>query len=193
MAKSMVERYEQLLVQDPASSVFVELAKALLEKGDHERAIDVCVEGLRHHPASVAGRVLWGKALIHRGRPAEAMAQFDLAIGIDKENPHAYNLISEVLLQRGLYRSALPLLRKAALLKPHDGRIQAWLEQTQQALAGGPAPSLEGFSAFDALAAEPAAPAPVEAPVPTPTPASAQEDATQPRAAPVIEDRKSVV
>jgi len=33
MAKSLVERYEQLLAQDPASSVFVELAKALIAKG----------------------------------------------------------------------------------------------------------------------------------------------------------------
>ena len=46
------------------------------------------------------------------GRPAEAMAQFDQAVSIDKENAHAYNLISEVLLQRGLYRSALPIIAR---------------------------------------------------------------------------------
>lgn len=140
MAKSMVERYEQLLRQDPTSSVFVELAKALLEKGDAARAIEVCGEGISHHPTSTVGRVLWGKALIQLGRPAEAMEQFDQAIGIEKDNPYAYNLIGEVLLQRGLYRSALPILRKAVALQPNDGRVKLWLEQAQQALAGGPAP-----------------------------------------------------
>ena len=140
MAKSMVERYEQLLRQDPTSSVFVELAKALLEKGDAARAIEVCEQGISHHPSSTVGRVLWGKALIHLGRPAEAMEQFDRAIAIEKDNPYAYNLIGEVLLQRGLYRSALPLLRKAVALQPNDGRVKLWLEQAQQALAGGPAP-----------------------------------------------------
>ncbi|MFP2910011.1 tetratricopeptide repeat protein, partial [Pyxidicoccus sp. 3LFB2] len=140
MAKSMVERYEQLLRQDPTSSVFVELAKALLEKGDAARAIEVCGQGISHHPTSTVGRVLWGKALIQLGRPAEAMEQFDQAISIEKDNPYAYNLIGEVLLQRGLYRSALPILRKAVALQPNDGRVKLWLEQAQQALAGGPAP-----------------------------------------------------
>ncbi|MCP3104836.1 tetratricopeptide repeat protein [Myxococcus sp. K15C18031901] len=140
MAKSMVERYEQLLRQDPTSSVFVELAKALLEKGDAARTIEVCEQGIAHHPSSTVGRVLWGKALIQLGRPAEAMEQFDRAIAIEKDNPYAYNLIGEVLLQRGLYRSALPILRKAVALQPNDGRVKVWLEQAQQALAGGPAP-----------------------------------------------------
>jgi tetratricopeptide (TPR) repeat protein len=166
MAKSMVERYEQLLLQDPTSAVFVELAKVLLEKGEHPRAIEVCQKGLGHHPQSVIGRVLWGKALLHQGKPAEAMEQFDQAINIDKENAHAYNLIGEVLVQRGLFRSALPILRKAAALQPNDARVKLWLEQTQQALAGGPAPvvaDLPGLTANElapkADAEEPPAPA----------------------------------
>ena len=86
MSKPIVERYEQILDQDPASTVFVELAKALIEKGDHSRAIDVCRGGLSHHKDSVVARVLWGKALINLGKPAEAMEQFDQAIAIDRQN-----------------------------------------------------------------------------------------------------------
>ncbi|QRN94956.1 tetratricopeptide repeat protein [Archangium violaceum] len=157
MAKSLVERYEQLLAQDPASSVFVELAKALVAKGEHARAIAVCEQGISHHPNSVTGRVLWGKALILMGRPAEAMAQFDQAVAIDKENPHAYNLIAEVLLQRGLYRSALPILRKALALQPNDGRVRGWMEQAQAALAGGPAPAFGDLNALEPQSAEEAA------------------------------------
>jgi tetratricopeptide (TPR) repeat protein len=175
MSKSLVERYEQILGQDPTSTVFVELAKALLEKGDHARAIEVCQAGLVHHQGSVVGRVLWGKALINLGRPAEAMAQFDSAIGIDKENPYAYNLIGEVLLQKGLYRSALPLLRKAASLQPNDARIRQWLEQTQKALQGGPAPVVPDASAPDSLLARATEtpPAAAEPPPPAPSPAEA--------------------
>ncbi|GHG93578.1 tetratricopeptide repeat protein [Comamonas sp. JC664] len=159
MAKSMVERYEQLLRQDPTSSVFVELAKALLEKGDAARAIEVCGQGISHHPASIVGRVLWGKGLIQQGRPAEAMEQFDQAISIEKDNPYAYNLIGEVLLQRGLYRSALPILRKAVALQPNDGRVKNWLDQAQQALAGGPAPVFADLMGLEKPAAEEDAPA----------------------------------
>ncbi|MCY1033173.1 tetratricopeptide repeat protein [Corallococcus sp. BB11-1] len=163
MAKSMVERYEQLLRQDPTSSVFVELAKALLEKGDAARTIEVCTQGITHHPTSTVGRVLWGKALIQLGRPAEAMEQFDQAIAIEKDNPYAYNLIGEVLLQRGLFRSALPILRKAVALQPNNGRVKQWLDQAQQALSGGPAPI---FADLGTLAVPAAAPDDDEAPAP---------------------------
>lgn len=156
MSKSLVERYEQVLAQDPASTVFVELAKALIERGDHPHAIDVCKSGLQHHPSSVVGRVLWGKALINMGKPSEAMTQFDLAMNIDRDNPHAYNLIGEALLHKGLYRSALPILKKAAALQPNDGRVRQWLEQTKRALAGGPAPVLTDMTSVDG------APAPAE-------------------------------
>ena len=72
MTKPLVERYEQILAQDPASTAFVELAKALISRGDYDRAIEVCQQGLTHHKDSVVGRVLWGKALIQLSRPAEA-------------------------------------------------------------------------------------------------------------------------
>ena len=136
MAKSMVEKYEQILSADPGSMVFVELAKALLDRGDSKRAIDVCQDGLQHHPESVVGRVLWGKALISVGKPAEAMQQFDEAIAVDRENPYAYNLIGEVLLHKGLHRSALPILKKAVALQPNDTRVRQWLDQTTRALNG---------------------------------------------------------
>jgi cellulose synthase operon protein C len=168
MAKSSVERYEQLLAQDPASAVFVELAKALIAKGELAQAMAVCEQGILHHPQSVTGRVLWGKALILMGRPAEAMSQFDQAVATDKENPHAYNLISEVLLQRGLYRSALPILRKALALQPNDARVRGWMEQAQAALAGGPAPAFEDLNSLEKPGPEEGASAPDAPPAPPP-------------------------
>lgn len=142
MPESLVERYEQLLATDPASTLFVELARVLVEQGENARAAEVCQQGLVHHPESIHGYVLWGKALIGLGRPAEAMEQFDRAVAVDRGDPLAYHLISEVLVSKGLYRSALPLLRKAVALSPGDEQVKTWLEQTQGALGGGPAPTV---------------------------------------------------
>ncbi len=142
MGKSTVERYEQILAQDPSSAVFVELAKALIDQRNNAGAIEVCRSGLAHHPDSIIGRVLWGRALINLGRPAEAIEQFDRALAVGRDNPHAYSLIAEVLLRRGLYRSALPLLKKAVSLQPNNGRLRQWLDETQRAAQGGPPPVL---------------------------------------------------
>jgi tetratricopeptide (TPR) repeat protein len=186
MSKSMVEKYEQMLSQDPTSTVFVELARAYLDQGKNAKAIEVCQQGCAHHPSSVAGRVLWGKGLINSGKAAEAMQQFDTAVNIDKENPHAYNLISEVLLRKGLYRSALPILRKASALQPNDARIKQWVEQARAALAGGPTPILYDETSVNtkALVAEPAvAPLSVEAPAPAPSAPKAPTRPSSPRPA----------
>ncbi len=139
MSKSLVEKYQQILAEDPGSLVFVELAKALLDRGDSRQALEVCVKGVEQHPDSVVGRVLWGKALIVLGKPAEAMEQFDKAIAIERENPYAYNLIGEVLLHKGLYRSAVPILKKAMALQPNDLRVRQWLDQAQRGVGGGKA------------------------------------------------------
>ncbi|MDP2272722.1 MAG: tetratricopeptide repeat protein [Archangium sp.] len=168
MSKPMLEKYEQMLAQDPSSTVFVELARAYLDRGDNDRAITTCQQGVTHHPNSVVGRVLWGKALINTGKAADAMKQFDLAVNIDRENPHAYNLIGEALLRKGLYRSALPILRRAATLQPNDGRIAQWLDQTKQALAGGPAPVLYDSTSVDQQALAAAAAAAAAPPPPAP-------------------------
>ncbi len=177
----MVEKYEQMLAQDPTSTVFVELARAYLERGENEKAISLCQQGCLHHPGSVVGRVLWGKGLINVGRAAEAMKQFDLATNIDKENAHAYNLIGEVLLRKGLYRSALPILRKAAALQPNDGRITQWLEQTRTALSGGPAPVLYDNTTVDTRPVDERTGLPVDGP-----PASApRTQPVAPRISPV--------
>ncbi len=183
MSKSMVEKYEQMLAEDPTSTVFVELARAYLERGDHAAAIELCQTGCTHHPGSVVGRVLWGKALINAGKAAEAMQQFDAAVNIDRENPHAYNLIGEVLLRKGLYRSAMPILRKASALQPNDGRIKQWLEQARAALAGGPAPVLYDATSVDTQALTPATEVPTQ-PVSAPgATASASARPSSPRAA----------
>jgi tetratricopeptide (TPR) repeat protein len=154
----------------------VELARVLVEQGENARAAEVCQQGLVHHPDSIHGYVLWGKALIGLGRPAEAMEQFDKAVAVDRQDPLAYHLISEVLVGKGLYRSALPLLRKAVALSPADEQVKIWLEQTQGALAGGPAPPCArgagqparapltaNGTATGAIPVRPAAPAPPSA------------------------------
>jgi cellulose synthase operon protein C len=185
MSKSMVEKYEQALMQDPSSTIFVELAKAYLDKGETAKAAQVCQNGLTHHPNSVVGRVLWGKALINAGKAADAMKQFDMAVSIDRNNPHAYNLIGEALLRKGLFRSALPILRKAAVLQPNDGRIAQWLEQTKNALAGGPAPVLYDSTRVDlqlASSTDPQFPGP-QAPAQENERLSAQDRKPEPRAA----------
>lgn len=137
---SIVEKYEQILKADPKSRIFVELARALLEKGDAARAVEICEKGLEHHPNSILGRVIWGRALLERGDLKGAQDQFEIAIAIEPANPYAYNLIGEALLQRGHPREAIPVLARAAELQPADHRVQGLLDEAMRRHRESPQP-----------------------------------------------------
>jgi Tetratricopeptide repeat len=65
-----VEKYQRILLADPRSRIFVELARALLESGEPAQALAVCEGGLSHHPDSIQARVLAARALLALGRGA---------------------------------------------------------------------------------------------------------------------------
>ncbi len=92
---SIVEKYQQIFAADPRSRIFVELARALLERGEPERAIEVCRTGLDHHPSSIQGRVIWGRSLLAQGDLPGAQDQFEIAIALDPASPYAFNLVGE--------------------------------------------------------------------------------------------------
>lgn len=119
---------------------YAEAANACLEAGDNDGATAYCADGLAEYPSSVALRIQLARALVALGRAADAMREFEAAVAIDKDNPHAYKLVAQALIRKGLYRSAIPLLKKAAALTPSDDSLNTSLNDTQQALKGGPPP-----------------------------------------------------
>jgi predicted Zn-dependent protease len=129
---SIVEKYEQILAADPKSRIFVELARALLEKGDAARTVQICERGLEHHPNSILGRVIWGRGLLELGDLKGAQDQFEIAIAIEPANPYAFNLAGEALLQKNHPREAIPVLARAAELQPADHRIQGLLDEAMR-------------------------------------------------------------
>jgi tetratricopeptide (TPR) repeat protein len=132
MAPSIIEKYELILAADPRSRIFVELAKALVDRGEHARAVEVCRRGLEFHPSSILGRVTWGRALLVAGDLKGAMDQFDIAIGLEPARPYAYNLVGEALLAGGHHREALPVLARATELQPADAKVRGWLEDAKR-------------------------------------------------------------
>ncbi len=134
MIPSIVQKYERILQADPRSRIFVELARALLEAGDAQRAAEVCERGLEHHPDSVQARVAWGKALLALGQTDEALARLEEAIAADPANPYGYSVVGEALVRNGLAERALPLMEKGVALHPGDGRIRRWLVEARRAV-----------------------------------------------------------
>jgi len=137
MASSLVEQYERILAADPRSRVFVDLARALLARGEARKAADTCRRGLAAHPGSIQARILLGRALLRCGEVEEALSEFQAASEVEPSNPYALNLASEALVEQGLAGRALALLERAAALQPGNPRVLAWLGEARSAGASG--------------------------------------------------------
>ncbi len=64
--------YREVLREDPQSRLFTSLAEELCVRGLWEEAAACCRQGLLHHPASLRGRVLLGRALWEVGETVES-------------------------------------------------------------------------------------------------------------------------
>ncbi len=211
MTPSIVQKYERILQADPRSRIFVELARALLDAGDAQRAAEVCERGLEHHPDSVQARVAWGKALLALGRTDEALARLEEAIAADPANPYGYSVVGEALVRDGLAERALPLMEKGVALHPGDGRIRRWLVEARRAVipkaepaaprpeSGAPSTETESFTESESgIRSEPLSPTlpwegagdvpplpPPSDPLSLPSPFPPEEELTPPDAAPI--------
>lgn len=182
---SPAEKLAQILTADPRSRVFVELGRALIEQGEHQRAADVLRSGLVHHSDSAMARVLLGRALLALGRPGEAVEPLTHALALTPADVRARQLLEQA-------QEAIPALPpeprhpspELLPLPPEPGgpvREPTGAIPLDRPLARRPPPPLPA-PPRTAPAEPPPIPAPAEPPTlrNLPRPAERARDATQP-------------
>lgn len=114
--REYLKRYEQ----DPTSRVFAPLAEAYRRMGRVDEAIEICKEGLRHHPDFHGGRVALAKCLVDTEAFEGALEELERVVQSVPENLLAQRLLGDV--HRALKNSdkALHAYKMALLLSPND-------------------------------------------------------------------------
>jgi tetratricopeptide (TPR) repeat protein len=72
--------------KDPASKLFFPLAEEYAKAGRIDEAIELLRTGIKAHPDLLGARVSLGKALLAKGRHAEAQAEFEQVIVANPDN-----------------------------------------------------------------------------------------------------------
>ena len=125
MAPSIVEKYEQILAADPRSRIFVELAKALVERGDRPaRSTSAAAASSTIRPRSSAAWCGAGRSSTPAKPAGRDRDSSRSPSRVDPASPYAYNLVGEALVAKGLHAEALPYLARAARA-PAGGRARA--------------------------------------------------------------------
>ena len=89
-----IPRLEARLAANPASPLFARLASHYLAEGKHDRAVELCRQGLKIHPGYAAGRLVLGRALEAQGRTVEALLEYRKALGSVPDNPTVAALVN---------------------------------------------------------------------------------------------------
>ena len=154
-ASTKIDRLESAFAGHDDANLFVQLADAYREAGEHERALGVLRKGLEKHASFVPGFVLLGKILLEQKRYQEALVTFERVIEIEPVNADARDALVAIL--GALKNSGADAAAQAA------DDVMPWDD---------PSPPATGKAAREHAAREPA---PGQLPTPAPAPASAPE------------------
>jgi hypothetical protein len=97
----LVNRYKEMLREDPASEVFASLAEALYSQGQWEETTRICRRGLEIHPRHLRAQVLLGLALWESGDKENARQELETAQKRLEENAPIYRALAELAQESG--------------------------------------------------------------------------------------------
>lgn len=84
---------EARMAGNPASPLFARLASFYLAEGRHDRAVELCVQGLKHFPDYATGRLVLGRALEGLGRSVEALLEYRKVARVFPDNAAVAGLL----------------------------------------------------------------------------------------------------
>ena len=90
---SVFLKYYEQWQADPTSIVFAPIAEFLIQVGQADAAIPVCLEGLKHHPSFVMGRLALARAYAEKKETAKAKEQLVFVLNQFPDQPQALQLL----------------------------------------------------------------------------------------------------
>ena len=120
---------EEIVARDPATALYLPLAERLMERGRLDEAIQLCEERHTRPGSGVGDHIVLGRAYLADGRLNEARAEFDAALGLDRENVVALKALAGILSHLGDHDQATGYYRAVCRIDPGDLESQSALHQ----------------------------------------------------------------
>ena len=131
MSEDAIQRYEQILLEDPQSRAFAPLAEAHRKAGRLDDAINVARAGLELNPGYSGGLVVLGRALYEKGELDNAIEVLQEAVKETPENYLGQKFLGKVLMAKGENKGAMKALEAANLLSPEDEEVGRLLDDVR--------------------------------------------------------------
>ncbi len=115
-----IERHMQILRKDPKSPVFAILSEAYRKGGLLDEAIATAIEGLKHNPNYISGRVALGRAYFDKGELDKAIEELKKVIKSTPDNIISHKLVADIYIKKSDISSAIQELKTILYLSPDD-------------------------------------------------------------------------
>jgi len=101
MTAQRLETLEKMFEQKPESLVFSRLADEYRKKGEIEKAIEICHEGLKHSPDYTTGHLILGRCYLERDEMQAATQSFLEVLRFDSQNMMALKMLADIVGRTG--------------------------------------------------------------------------------------------
>ncbi|MBD3317314.1 MAG: tetratricopeptide repeat protein, partial [Chitinivibrionales bacterium] len=115
--------WEKKLAANPRSLVFSRLADSYRKKGDVQRAIDICVEGLENNPRYVTGRIILARCYLEQENFQNAIEEFRKVCKYDRHNQIAIKMLADVFAKQSMEDKAGDLYALLRKMDPENSSL----------------------------------------------------------------------
>ena len=136
MPAASLAELESICRRNSASILFARLADELLRRGNVDRAVEICREGLRYRPFYPTGHLVMGRCHMAAGRLEDARRELHDTLALDHDNPSASWLLGRIERKLGSNEKARHYFRCALAVDPLSRLLVAEMDADAQAEAG---------------------------------------------------------
>lgn len=131
----VVERYQKLYEQDPASKVFAPLSEAYRKMGLLKEAHEVAAKGVQRHPEFAGGRVALARVLLDLTHYDQALPELKRVVELAPENVLGHSLLAECYLRLKKPKEALKAFKMLLFLSPENEKAQTAVKKLESLTA----------------------------------------------------------
>lgn len=135
MNRGLIEKYQNMLLKDPASKVFAPLSEAYRKMGWLKEARETCEQGLSYHPHFAGGYVALAKIGIDESKFGEATQHLKKAVELSPENLLAHQLLADCYLRLKQAKEALKSFKMVLFLSPENEKAQKAVKRLESLTA----------------------------------------------------------
>ena len=117
----LIQYLEMRLQSNPKSLLFARLADLYLKQGRVDEAIDLCRDGVKHHPSYITGNFILGKAYLAKGDRENAEAEYKKVLSHDQQYLAAHRALGDLMARTGWENKSVLHYRDLLRIDPLDG------------------------------------------------------------------------